>query len=57
MKSTIGIVISQYRQVTLEFAEKSLEVWLSSDWSGSPYKDILAPYLILRKLELNEEEY
>lgn len=49
--------MAHYKQVALPTVEKLLEAWLDDTWSGSPYRDVLVPTLIERKLELNEQEY
>lgn len=52
----LTIAIAHYKKLSIEEIEKNLSVWLDEAWSKSPYKDILVPYLILRKLEINEQE-
>jgi hypothetical protein len=49
--------IKHYRGVELPTVEKLLYAWLDDTWSSSPYRDVLVPTLIQRKLELNEQEY
>ena len=53
----IEITVKHYLLLSLLEVERSLEQWLGIEWETSPYKDILTPYLIQRKLELNEAEY
>lgn len=49
--------ISHYKSLDLLHVESLLEDWLDISWSKSPYRDVLIPTLIGRKLELNEDEY
>jgi len=55
--STIQLVINQYLNFSLEMSEQALDTWLNGDWDKAQFRDLLIPYLIQRKLELNEEEY
>lgn len=55
--SPLQTTINAYKNMPEEYLEVLLDSWLETTWAKSPYRDILVPFLIQRKLELNEAEY